>query len=111
MHLVFPSGHAIAQVVVTSLPLRQTEFQPKTGHVGFMVDKVALGKVFSKYFGFSCQSFHRLLQAHHHLAGTIGKIVAEVPSGLRLTPPQGTRGKENCFPCIYLYTKILISTN
>jgi hypothetical protein len=26
--------------------------------VGFVVDKVALGQVFSKYFGFPCQSFH-----------------------------------------------------
>jgi hypothetical protein len=30
--------------------------------VGFVVDKVALGQVFSEYFGFSCQSlFHQLL--------------------------------------------------
>jgi hypothetical protein len=25
-------------------------------HVGFVVDKVALGQVFSEYFGFPCQS-------------------------------------------------------
>jgi hypothetical protein len=31
--------------------------------VGFVVDKVALGQVFSEYFGFPCQSsFHRLLK-------------------------------------------------
>jgi hypothetical protein len=45
--------------------------------VGFVVDKVALGQVFSKYFGFLCQSsFHQLLHNHHHLssgAGTIGQ--------------------------------------
>jgi hypothetical protein len=30
--------------------------------VGFVVDKVALGQVFSEYFGFPCQSsFHQLL--------------------------------------------------
>jgi hypothetical protein len=30
--------------------------------VGFLVDNVVLGQVFSYYFGFSCQiSFHRLL--------------------------------------------------
>jgi hypothetical protein len=29
--------------------------------VGFVVDKVALGQVFSEYFGFSCQSsFHQI---------------------------------------------------
>jgi hypothetical protein len=27
--------------------------------MGFVVDKVALGQVFSEYFGFPCQSFHR----------------------------------------------------
>jgi hypothetical protein len=34
--------------------------------VGFVVDKVASGQVFSEYFGFPCQnrSFHQLL--HHH---------------------------------------------
>jgi hypothetical protein len=37
--------------------------------VGFVVDKVAPGQVFSEYFGFPCQSsFHRLLHNHHHLS-------------------------------------------
>jgi hypothetical protein len=56
------------------------------------MDKVALEQVFSEYFGFPCQlSFHRLLHTHHHLPpgdGTRGQIVADVPSGLDLTPPQ-----------------------
>jgi hypothetical protein len=41
------------------------------------MDKVALGQVFSEYFGFPCQfSFHRLLDTHHLSsgAGTIGQI-------------------------------------
>jgi hypothetical protein len=65
--------------------------------VEFVVDKVALGQVFSEHFGFPCQSsFHQLLHNHHHLssgAGTIGKMVADVPSGLNLTPPQETKKK------------------
>jgi hypothetical protein len=59
--------------------------------VGFVVDKTALGQVSSEYFGFPCQSFNRLLHTHHHpssMAGTIDKIVTNVPSGLCLTPPQ-----------------------
>jgi hypothetical protein len=37
-------------------------------HVGFMVDKVALGQVFSKYVGFPCQSsFHQILHHYNHL--------------------------------------------
>jgi hypothetical protein len=60
------------------------------GHVGFVVDKVALGNVFSKYFGFPFQSsFHQLLHNHHHVIwGWYNRpIVATVRSGLSLTPP------------------------
>jgi hypothetical protein len=63
------------------------------GHVGFVMDKVALGHVFSEDFGFPCQfSFHRLFYIHHLSlgAGTIGQIVTDVPSRLSLTPPQET---------------------
>jgi hypothetical protein len=35
-------------------------------HVGFVVDKAALRQVFSEYFGFPCQSFHRFLHYHNH---------------------------------------------
>jgi hypothetical protein len=48
-------------------------------------DRVALRQVFSEYFGFPCQfSLHPLLHTHHHLlsgVGTIGQLVADVPSG------------------------------
>jgi hypothetical protein len=64
--------------------------------MGFVVDKVALGQVFSEYFGFPGQfSFHRLLHVHH-LSSGVGKIdqlVADVPSGLSLTPHQETKKK------------------
>jgi fatty acid desaturase len=62
-----------------------------------MVDKVALGQVFSEYLGFPSQfSFHRLLHIHHHLssgAGAIDQLVADVPSGFSLTPPQESKKK------------------
>jgi hypothetical protein len=64
--------------------------------VGFVVDKVALGQVFSEYFGFPCQSsFHQMLHNHHLSsgAGTIGQTVADVPSGISLTPPRETKKK------------------
>jgi hypothetical protein len=39
----------------------------RSGHVGFVVDKVALGQIFSEYFGFPCQSsFHQFLHHHNH---------------------------------------------
>jgi hypothetical protein len=58
--------------------------------MGFVVDKVAMGQVFSEYFGFACQfSFHILLHTYlSSRADTIGQIVADVPSGLSLTPPK-----------------------
>jgi hypothetical protein len=54
--LSYQISRAIAQAVAGFPPRR-----PKSGH-GFVVEKVALGQVFSEYFGFSCQSsFHQLL--------------------------------------------------
>jgi hypothetical protein len=59
------------------------------GHVGFVVDKVALAWDFSECFDFPCQfSFHQML--HNHLssgAGTMGQRVASVPSGLSQSHP------------------------
>jgi hypothetical protein len=84
------NGRAIAQAVSLRLPTTATRFEPRSGHVGFVVDKVALGHFFSEYFGFPCQfSFHRLLHTHHLSsgAGTVGQLVAAMPSGLSLTPP------------------------
>jgi hypothetical protein len=65
--------------------------------VGFVLDKMTMGQVFSEYFGVPCQlSFHRLLHTHHLSsgAGTIGQLVADIPSGLSLTPPQETKKKK-----------------
>jgi hypothetical protein len=41
-------------------------------HVGFVVDKVALGQVFSKYFGFPCTNFSTITITYRR-AGTIGQ--------------------------------------
>jgi hypothetical protein len=76
---------------VAGFPQRRLGLEPRPGHVGFVVDKVALGQVFSEHFSFSCHSFHRLLHTQHHPsfgAGTIGQILVDVPSRLSLTPPQ-----------------------
>jgi hypothetical protein len=56
---------------------------PGSSHVrscGICGGKVALGQVLSLYFSFPC---------HHHLSsgnGTLGQLVAGVPSALNLTP-------------------------
>jgi hypothetical protein len=65
--------------------------------MGFVVDEVALGQIFSEYFGFPCHcSFHRLLHTHHLSsgAGTIGQLLADEPSKLSLSAPQEKRKKK-----------------
>jgi hypothetical protein len=48
--------------LVAGFPPSCPGFDPSCGVVGFVVDKVALGKVFSEYFSFPCQlQFHQLL--------------------------------------------------
>jgi hypothetical protein len=43
-------------------PARRPKFYHRSGHVKFVVDKVAPERLFSEYFGFPCQfSFHQLL--------------------------------------------------
>jgi hypothetical protein len=81
---------------VAGFPLWRHGFEPRSSHVGFVVEKMALGQVFSEYFGFPCQfSFHRLLHTHHLSsgAGIIGQLVADAPSGLSVTPPRETKKK------------------
>jgi hypothetical protein len=61
----------------------------RPGHVGFVVDSVALGQAFSEYFGFPCQlSFHRMLQTYLSRAVIIGHIAADVTIGFSLAPPR-----------------------
>jgi hypothetical protein len=80
----------------SGLPPRRPGFEIGPGHVGFVVGKVALGQIFSEHIGFPCQfSLHRLLHTHHlsPWAGTVGQLVADVPSGLSLTPTKNNKGK------------------
>jgi hypothetical protein len=62
------NGRASAQAVSLWLPTAvPSGFNPMSGHVGFVVDKVALGHDLSEYFGFACQfSFHRMIRTLHH---------------------------------------------
>jgi hypothetical protein len=52
--------------LVGMIPSRRPGFASGQ-HVGFVVDKAALGQVFSEYFGFPCQSsFHQFIHHHNH---------------------------------------------
>jgi hypothetical protein len=60
-------GCAIAQAVSRWLPTAAAQVPAWVWQVGFVVDKVVLGQVFSEYFGFPCQSsFHLILHHHNH---------------------------------------------
>jgi hypothetical protein len=61
--------------LVAGFPPRGPGFKTGSSHVKFVVDKLTLGQVFSKYFGFPCQSlFHQFIHNHHHLSSEAGTI-------------------------------------
>jgi hypothetical protein len=47
-------GRTIARAASRRLPTAAARFQPGSGHVGFVVDRVARGQVFSEHFAFPC---------------------------------------------------------
>jgi hypothetical protein len=69
-------GRALLRWIVACIPPRLLHFDTRSSRVGFVVDKVAVGQVLSRYFRFS---FHRLLHTQH-----LGPQLAYVSSGLRL---------------------------
>jgi hypothetical protein len=68
--------------LVAGFPPRRPGFAPRSGQVRFVVDEVALGQVFSEYFGFHRQSsFLQILHPHNHPGRYNRPEVADVPSG------------------------------
>jgi hypothetical protein len=67
--------------------------QPGSRHVGLVVEEAALRQIFSEYFGFPCQAFHRLLHTHHH-NHHLG-LAQQANSGLGSNPP--SRKKKHIF--------------
>jgi hypothetical protein len=77
--------------LVAGFPPRWPGFLLRSWYMKFVVDKVALGQIFSEYLGFPCQFlFHLLLHTHHlsSWADARGQLLADVPSRLSLTSPQ-----------------------
>jgi hypothetical protein len=80
---------------------RRPGFDPGSGQVGFVVDKVALGQVFSEYLGCPCQSsFHQLLHNHPHLSSGAGTIGQKWPQYKGLSPTP----LNNIYIYIYIHT-------
>jgi hypothetical protein len=51
-------GRAIPEAVSRWLPTAAARVRARVWQVGFVVDKVASGQVFSEYFGFPCKTVH-----------------------------------------------------
>jgi hypothetical protein len=68
MYIYCDMGRAIAEAVSRWLPTAATRVRTPVWQVGFVVDKVASGQVFSEYFGFPClnRSFNQLLHPQNH---------------------------------------------
>jgi hypothetical protein len=65
--LSVPFGRTIAQAVSRWLPTAAARVRARVWLVGFVVNKVAPGQIFSEYFGFPYQSsFHQILHHHNH---------------------------------------------
>jgi hypothetical protein len=77
-----------------TFPPRRPGFDTGSGQMGFVVDKVALGQVFSEHFGFPCQpSFHQLLHNQPHLSSGAGTIGQKWPQYMGLSPTPLARKK------------------
>jgi hypothetical protein len=63
------NDRAIAEAVSCWLPTTAAWVRTRVWQVGFVVDKVASGQVFSEYFSFPCQNrtFLQLLHPRNHL--------------------------------------------
>jgi hypothetical protein len=84
-------GHAIAQAASRWLPTAAARVRARVWQVGLVVDKMAMGQVFSEYFGFPCQPhFIPPTSPSSQSSGTstIGQYMAAVPRGHPIwTPP------------------------
>jgi hypothetical protein len=80
-------------VVSRHIPNAATQVLSQFKSSGICGGQSDTGAGSSEFFGLFCQfSFHQMLHIHlSYGAGTIGQLVADVPSGLSLTPVQETK--------------------
>jgi hypothetical protein len=70
--------HHPGLVQFVGFPPRWPLFDARSGYVGYVTGKVALGQVFFNYFRFPWQfSFRRLLSIHHHPGWQLGKSLKD----------------------------------
>jgi hypothetical protein len=92
--LTFRAGRAIAQAVSRRLPTAEARVRAQVRSCGICGGQSGTGAGFLRVRRFPLPFLiPPMLHIHHHLSsgtGTIGQLVADVPSGLSLTALQGT---------------------
>jgi hypothetical protein len=92
------AGRAIAQAAIRLLPTAAVLVRAQVRLYALCGGQSSTGASFLGVVRFPPPILiPRLLHTHHHLSsgtGTIGQLVADVPSGLSLTPPQETNWKK-----------------
>jgi hypothetical protein len=84
--------------LVAGFPPRWSGFEPRSRHVRFVVDKDALGKIFSEYLGFPRPfSFHRLLHTHHLSSGLVQEAKQWPTYQVDSVSPHAKKQKKRCF--------------
>jgi hypothetical protein len=70
LHVQFLFQFGISDLdLFNSFPTGRPGFEPRLGHVGFVVDEATLEQVFSKYLSFPCQTstdFSTRIAIHYH---------------------------------------------
>jgi hypothetical protein len=97
-------------LLVADSPARWPVFNPEPGRVGFVMDREVGSEVgFCPNTSTPLPIQMHLLHTHHHLssgASTVVTPVAQVPSGLSLTPPpilrKVHRSSFKCTECIFV---------
>jgi hypothetical protein len=72
-------GDNVAEAVSCGHPTQWPWLEPESGHVEFVVNRAALGQVFSEYFSFPCLSFHAPHKSSSNIWGWYSRpVVASV---------------------------------
>jgi hypothetical protein len=105
---MYVHGRAIAQAVSRRLPTAAARVRAQARSCGICGGQSCMGAGFLRVLRFPLPILiPPTAPPHHHLsseAGTVGQIVADVPSGLSVTPNHETKRKS-----VYVYKIIKIN--
>jgi hypothetical protein len=112
MNLVPGQGLPVAKEDDRWLPTVAARVRTRIRPNGICGGQGGIWALFSEYICFSYQSFHWLLHINHHPssseAGTIGQIVADVPSGHSLTSREETKNRPSAYAIDWIGNSIAV---